>query len=110
MKPVSNKEIAVIFKEAKKYLAKCLDDNLPNYICFAIDKVAENNHTKRHSCSRAKRIINERLGKSFTVFNWLVSNGFMKENNFEDINHHEHDQLQKYRHRWLDSLIKEFSA
>jgi hypothetical protein len=107
MKPVSNKEIASVFKEAKKYLATSESDaeNVSKtfYICVAITNVSDINHRQWYSCSKAKKIIDERLDGYFTVGIWLKVNGFIKNTN-TNIN-----QLQKYRHRWLDSLIKEFS-
>jgi len=106
MKPISNKEIAAVFKEAKQYLATSESDakNLSKtfYICLAITQVSDVNHRQWYSCSKAKNIIDERLDGEYTVGTWLKVNGFIK--NTTNIN-----QLQKYRHRWLDSLIKEFS-
>ena len=107
MKQASNKEIAAVFKEAKKYLATSENDaqNVSKtfYICIAITKVSDINHSQWDRCSRAKSIINERLAGEYTVGTWLKVNGFIKSTN-TPIN-----QIQKYRHRWLDSLIKEFS-
>lgn len=110
MKQASNKQIATVFKEAKKYLATSgvLGDKGTRYICVAIDSVRYTNPKLGHGCSCAQNIINERLGDSYTVFTWLVTNGFMKRNTLDNIKYV--NQLQKYRHRWLDSLIKEFSA
>jgi len=107
MKTVSNKEIAAVFKEAKKYLATSENDaqNVSKtfYICIAINTVSDINHRQWYSCSKAKDIIDERLDGEYTVGTWLKVNGFIKTTS-NNIN-----QLQKYRHRWLDSLIKEFS-
>lgn len=108
MKLTPNKEIAAVFKEAKKYLATSKSDaeNVSKtfYICIAITKVSDADYRQWDSCSKAKNIIDERLDGKYTVGSWLAVNGFIKSTAFANIN-----QLQKYRHRWLDSLIKEFS-
>jgi hypothetical protein len=107
MKQVSNKEIAAVFKEAKKYLATSKGDNKTTYICIAINEVSDTKYRLFNSCVCARSIINERLGESFTVGSWLAHNGFITNNDFNDRKYQ--NQLQKYRHRWLDSLIEEFS-
>jgi hypothetical protein len=104
MKSTSNKQIAVIFKEAKKYLALNCSDSKYSYICMAIDEVAVKDSKQWENCVRAKFIISERLNGKYTVREWLIANGFRTS---DDEIHS--DQMQKYRHRWLDSLIKEFS-
>lgn len=106
-KAVSNKEIAVVFKKAKKYLAKSWPESKNIYICIAINEVMNRNHVLCNSCTAAKTIIAQRLEGSPTVGSWLKDNGFITSSSFTHTN--SQNQLQEYRHRWLDSLIKEFS-
>ncbi len=109
MKTVSNKEIAVVFKKAKKHLSLTCSGSKQIYICMAINEVAIKDITQWVNCHRAKEIIDERLGGAVTVFSWLRVNNFIKDNNFIKKDNVDYDQIQQYRHRWLDSLIKEFS-
>jgi hypothetical protein len=103
MKKVSNKEIAAVFKEAKKYLSLNGSGSKYIYICMAINEVAVKDSTQWVKYRRAKEIIDERLGGACTVVSWLQKNNLIKKDNVD------YDQVQQYRHRWLDSLIKEFS-
>ena len=107
MKQTSNKEIAAVFKEAKKYLARSWAASKNMYICIAIDEVGRRNHRLFDSCSCAIKIINERLDGKVGVGTWLKDNGFITDDDLRNMKYRE--QLQEYRHSWLDSLIKEFS-
>jgi len=56
---------------------------------------------------RVLAVIRERLGTSETLADWLVARGFQARG-FHDP-HWTYRMLQDARHRWLDSLIAEFS-
>lgn len=106
----TNKEIAFVLKEAKIYLSESHNDGKTEFICFALTAVTLYKDTFQYydATVDAKFIINKRLGKSYSVSNWLVNNKILttKELNAAKLK----GEVQKYRHRWLDSLILEFSA
>jgi hypothetical protein len=67
------------------------------YICNAIDAVPHKTPEERHAKSVATRILHRRLGGSYVgLQHWLKDRGIRPEN------------VQVYRHAWLDSLIKEY--
>ena len=56
----------------------------------------------------ARELINQRLQNFATVNNWLIANvPAARELSEKDYMKFE-EQVQRYRHRWLKSLIKEF--
>jgi hypothetical protein len=77
------------------------------FICNTLDDL------RRSRCypgsTAASRVVKDRLGGEFTLNNWVRKNVTRRE---------EHDCrtrcyspiMRKYRLRWLDALIKEFSA
>ena len=65
------------------------------YICNALAHAT-------HSSYALRRLIHQRLGDSITVEDWLEGIGVPLDQ-LNDKN------LQEYRHRWIDELIKEFS-
>ena len=103
------KEIAEIFRQAKKVLAKDRYDcssyrvnghtQYETYICHAIGKVGLFARYR----DPALAVIHDRLDNVYSLETWVISNipgmYFPVDKN----------EMQAYRHRWLDSLIEEFS-
>lgn len=104
MSKVTNKDIAKCFKRAKVTLATDIRDHIINYktpyICHAIDDIYGMGSSIKDDC---KRIIQLRLGKHLSLERWLIGNKVV--NSVPSL-----DEMQPYRHRWLDSLIEEFNS
>lgn len=116
-------KLSETFKAAKQYLItedlKELTDNpeyKSNFICHAIRRARDYEKISFKDMSAAITLIEVRLGKSShgctnTVITFLEEAGHltgMPEFTSEDFLF-KRRQLQLYRHRWLDALIKEFS-
>jgi hypothetical protein len=97
------KKIAQVFKEAKKHLWDGNEGSAGRVcICFAIDTAV----TDCYSSRSAIRIVMNRLSGEPTVRRYLsilAERGIVKPEHLTDEN------IQMFRHRWLDALIKEFS-
>ena len=110
MASVTNKQIAAAFISAKNNLSSgCHDENreyLSPYICGALALADDHTVVVRKV---AKDVIEKRLGRCHTVTKWLYHNGYLTNDSF-DADGERAKQIQLYRHRWLDSLIKEFSV
>lgn len=89
--------LAAAFKAAKLYL----DDH--GFLCCALDKASRVDHTLKAACDLAAILISSRLRGAYTVTTWLVDEGHASEAASGSTD------LLPYRHRWLDSLIAEFS-
>lgn len=108
---VDKKAIALGFKEAKRYLKtsdnirkrQCHDFHWTEYICHAIDNAREEKFITSRTCKLCWNVIRTRLDGSDTVTHWLLRNGYI-----DDL--HDWESIQDYRHRWLDSLILEYSS
>ncbi len=101
--PKQRQAIANTFKEAKKRLWDGKEKKTEykrTYICFALDDIARTKSIRTVAIA-ARTIINQRLGKSYSLGGWLCMRGFSTE--------HDLAALQTHRHQWLDLLIKEFS-
>ena len=102
MKRATRKQIAKAFKAAKPYLKTY---NTPvgvertSFICFAL----EYSKTPCYVVDAAARVIMDRLHPNSTVYGWLLHQAKIPKHDLTPEN------VQAYRHRWLDSLIKEFS-
>lgn len=100
---MSTIKTSTILKRAKL----CLWDGIfPNfeskfmYVCFAIAHAP----IKRQGGAKKTAVmceINRRLFPHGSIAQWLCHNLSVETNRV---------QLQQYRHRWLDSLIKEYEA
>lgn len=104
-KKVTRKQICEAFKNAVNYLTlpteSCYyDPRKTSYVCFAISRnICRTNKAQ----VAARKVIMQRLNGYGDVQDWLENRGV----------HHSmftHVNLQEYRHRWLQELIKEFSA
>lgn len=101
-KVVTRKQIAEAFKAAKPYLKKGEIPESPNdctFICFALAYCK----APAHATDAAAEVIMERLYPCSSVYGWLQQHAGVPGVDITPEN------LQKYRHRWLDSLIEEFS-
>ena len=72
----------------------------------ALSQMYTEYHIDGMTTYRAKAIIRERLGYCITIEEWLGNNVKGAGNDAIRLNQ---DDIQKYRHRWLDALAKEFS-
>ena len=108
-----------VFKQAKTRLwdgqANWIDGEM--YICHAIDDVAWGNGLYTSSgyhdrlsapYNRAKKIIQQRIHPHMSLEDWALDN---VKGSWRTINKNDScKQMQAYRHRWLDALIKEYKA
>lgn len=108
-----------IFKQAKERLWDGHNDwiNGEMYICHAIDETSwqcgvrptDRYFDRRYApYLRAMKIIQERIHPHCDLDNWVRKNVKGSWKTLNKINSSE--QLQAYRHRWLDALIQEFEA
>lgn len=108
-----------IFKQAKDFLWHGDTDLIDgeSYICHAIEEVAwvhgiqpSNAHYDRLFApyQRAKKIIQQRIHPHYDLENWVRSNVKDSWRTLNKIKGTE--QMQAYRHRWLDALIKEYET
>lgn len=106
MSDVTNTEIANAFRAAKKRLATTRNEwrmgQKKEFICHALDRSIP-------AGNKAAKIVNERLDSCGTVTSWVITNapGAREMADKEPIKFD--DEVQLFRHRWLDSLIEEFS-
>ena len=98
---VTNKQIGLVFREAKKDLRISINASLhqTKYTCLAID--GQVNLPIEHR-KAAIAIIEERLEGKHTLEDWLASKGV----SYEDMSD---TRLHAHRHLWLNKLVKEFS-
>ncbi len=110
----TNKQIAEIFKLAKTHLMGAGGCGRKVYICHAIEQAAYMGNLYYAGVS-ARAIIQGRLGrihvKTHGVEEWvdLTVTQYLREVLKINPLLLTIDNLQAYRHRWLDSLILEFS-
>lgn len=103
---MKNSDIAEAFRAAKTKLAATRDEwrtgNKHEFICHAI-------RANTPGGSAAIKIINDRLNCCGTVTSWVITYapGAKDLANEDPIGFD--NEVQIYRHRWLDALIKEFS-
>lgn len=97
--PNYNQMVADCFRDARNRVA----DGSQEFICNALDK------GNRPGSERAKNIIRQRLmpgsHKFDTINSWLLRNEIGTP-----VDRMNEDLVREFRIRWLDALIKEFSA
>lgn len=102
----TNAEIAEAFRAAKKRLARERNEwrmgQKYEFICHAL----------RHSTpagNQATKIVNARLDSCGTVTSWVITYapGAKELANTDPVKFD--NEVQAFRHRWLDALIEEFS-
>lgn len=111
-------KVSQVFKQAKRYLWNgkqgWMHKGETAYICHAINTAAYKNGFHDEDSwqyapyKRAKRIIQQRIDPYHELGDWVRKNVKGSYKTLNKINAHE--QMQAYRHRWLDALIKEFEA
>lgn len=99
------KKTSEVFRAAKFYLNRGNEDKT-DYICGAISDVERAKLVTSKAADRARAVVGIRLGDSVSVTSWLKERGFVPINK----DPYNNVQVQKYRHRWLNALIKEFEA
>ena len=83
------------------------DPVLRVYICDSIRKAHYDEHITQKAMRTATALITKRLGQHVSVGQWLEANvGYRIKNGHNAY----HKQVQAYRHRWLDALIKELES
>ena len=112
-------KVSEVLKQAKQHLwdggtrAMC-HIGVATYICHSIENAAYirglfvDNSRDYAPYKRAKRIIHQRIAPHYDLDSWVRKNvkGSYKVLNKAD----GEQQMQAYRHRWLDALIKEFES
>lgn len=104
MTMATNAQLADVFREAKGNLAPI---GSQKFICNAIKLNDFDNYRIK---LEAVDIIQDRIDYEHTIEIWLRKNvdGY-KDWYYEASDAKVEEQLQAYRHRWLDSLIEEFT-
>lgn len=102
-------KISKAFKAAKLFLAEDVDSMVESYICVALRDAVDAKKITARQCKLAKEIIMERIAPYSTVGIWLYYNvPGVREFGQSGQQKAYNNSMQQYRHRWLDSLIKEF--
>ena len=101
--------IAHALKAAKPYLVKSnwTDDQSTEkslFICCALDKARRHRKISDTAADAAEKVIMNRLGGYYTAAGWLSN-----KIGTDAVKAAGATALQEWRHRWLDSMIKEFS-
>jgi len=114
MAKVSNKQIANALKEAVPFLMTTLAEQKAEpyggkkdwFICFALRLAAMSPESKisQRSLTATRAIINRRLDGCNTIPRWLQLKAKIPPKLLTFNN------VQAYRHAWLQSLIKEFEG
>lgn len=101
------------FRGAKQFLLKPDDEDVRNvsikveYICASISRCLLRKATTQHDihlCRKAKDLIMRRLGAYSYVDTWLEAHLKVPKK------HLTFQNIQAYRHRWLDHLADEYDA
>lgn len=108
-------DLVAVLVETKKFLRWDKNSTVSHssrFICYATE---ETSYPDRY-INVVRNLIHSRLGRSPTVEHWLGdnvsglcydTNGLLYTDNGAQVPYAE---IQAYRHRWLDSLIEEFSG
>ena len=104
------------FKQAKLRLYPI---GKARYICHALAEAAYDQSTaslafdwhkiystRKPGFSTAIEVITERIGSTMALESWLHEQGI----DWREGRSKGHNQMEAYRHRWLDALIEEFEA
>lgn len=101
-----NKQIAQAFKSVKPHLQTAEESQRDNFekhefICNALEKVSQ----LGVQVDAATDLIQQRIAPHRTLNAWVVHNVLGGDWNLCG-----RPAMQDYRHRWVDELIREFSA
>lgn len=81
------------------------------YICCALDAAQNRGLISNYLNRQAESLINKRLEGSVTLDAWCMARGLIGRHSLGELRDPDYvDNMQAFRHRWLDALIKEFSA
>lgn len=114
MKKRNKLKIWEVLTEAKKLLS---DDKVHlahctvkyEYICHCISAVYKTDiYDVKKRNTPAHHLIKNRLSNKTDIREWLDDNVPNWYNSVIALNLNSRQQIQAYRHRWLDALIKEF--
>jgi hypothetical protein len=94
-----------VFRVAKTYLNRG-DQDKTDYICVAIGHAQWDKLVTNKAADRARQVIGSRLQDNVSVTEWLKDRGYVPRTQSP----YNNKQVQRYRHRWLNALIKEFEA
>jgi hypothetical protein len=93
---------STLLKKAKKRLDLKTSYHLASYVCNAIELSVKTD--EEHALmDDIHRLIQKRLEGSQTLYGWLC-----KQLSVGQISGATDEQIQNYRLRWMDSLIKEY--
>ena len=106
------KEIVETLQAAKEYLCKNNKGvSRLMYICLCIDTARVNKKCTEQGAILTRNIIMDRLGFNFSVLSWLKNNVSSFNSDTDHMDEAAFvEQLQLYRHRWVDSMIAEFKG
>ncbi len=100
--------LATTFRKAKEFVAKdaaeCFLQDKMFQICYALDAVAEAEPDYWLHVGVAKNIVKSRIGDYVNLGTYLHE---VVKVPMVDLTR---DNMQAYRHRWLDALAAEFDA
>lgn len=100
------KKLGKLFLAAKDNLCRQPSEWTSQYICEAIDELSYDDFSRKLK-SKAKKIIHDRIYPQETVTGWLYHRSYIDFVSFNEPKMF--NQIQIYRHRWLNELSKEFS-
>lgn len=108
LKKKEREAIAKALRAAKKNLRTgqptVMLSTKQNHICFALDEAAWYGQCSYYAAELARQLIMSRLHPWHTVRRWLDREVGVPPEQLTS------KKVQAYRHRWVDSLIKEFTS
>jgi hypothetical protein len=100
-----SKRMAEALRAAKPRLTtKMYTDEGDTFICVALKNAFEANEIPLAAYRRAEKMISNRIWPYYTAEEWL--RGTIGH---ADVNAAGESAVQQWRHKWLDSMVKEFS-
>lgn len=76
------------------------------HICDALNTAASAGEITQQQAQAAQDVIHARMAPQPNVIDWLVNQGFISQSSAYDA---DEKHVQEFRHRWCQSLVKEFS-
>ena len=104
----TNAQIVEAFRNAKPMLSSSYHTTGLRYICWAIEDGNRIGGNITLGGFAAKAVINNRLGDSVMVHEWLAKH--VPGAKAVIIKDKTGVVMQAYRHRWVDALIEEFGG
>lgn len=103
---VTNKQIAKVFREAKKYLWDGSEEPDPaktGTICFAIITARNNHKISVDECDTAREVIWDAIYPESSAIQWLIKR-------CPKAYYASRKEYQAWQHVWLDRLIVQFDG